>query len=146
MMKTIKCYVDGSYSPKSNFPDCAGWGVLFEDGEQKSGTTPHLGMNQVAGELEAVYQALRIAIRKEVHLVRIFFDYEGVHKWATKQWKAKNFTTKKYQDMFTIVGDTIIYGHENDDHKVEVRFIKVDASQNRADALATASLGIRSVH
>jgi hypothetical protein len=48
--------------------------------------------------------------------------------------------------MFTIVGDTIIYGHENDDHKVEVRFIKVDASQNRADALATASLGIRSVH
>lgn len=145
-MKTIKCYVDGSFSPKSKFPDCAGWGVLFEDGDAVSGTTPHHGMNQVAGEIEAVYQALRGAIRRKVKLVRIFYDYQGLPEWALRTWKAKNDITKRYQEMFTIANGKLLYGHENDDHKVEVKFIKVAPADNKADALATKAIGIESVH
>ncbi len=145
-MDTIKCYVDGSYSPKSVDSNLSGWGVVFEDGETLSGTIPHEGMRQVAGEVIATIKALRAAIRKEVRLVRVFYDYEGLPKWASKEWKAKNPMTKTYQDLFKQINGKLFFGHENDDHLVEVKFIKIDPAINRADALATKAIGIESVH
>lgn len=145
-MKTIKCYADGSYSSKGPFPDKSGWGVLFEDGQSFSGQVDWLGMNQIHGEVHAVLHACRVAMNMEVEMLRIFYDYVGLEMWAAQQWKTKNETTSAYQKMFRVINGKILYGHENDDHLMEVRFIKVPADQNKADALATKAIGINSVH
>ena len=47
---------------------------------------------------------------------RIFHDYEGISKWATKEWKCKNQYTKAYLEFIDsnpgIVSEFIhVYGH-----------------------------------
>lgn len=134
-MKTLRCYVDGSWSPKGNDPECSGWGVLFEDGTKLSGTVPHEGTRQIAGECEAVIEALGHASECSATQIVIFYDYQGLPEWATGTWKAKNEITKHYQKVVQISMQAIT-----------VKFVKVDASANKADALATAAIGINSVH
>ena len=173
-MKTMRCYVDGSWSPKGNNPEHAGWGVLFEDGTKLSGTIPHHETRQIAGECEAVIQALLrtfyIAVENYpnqgiVTTLVVFYDYQGLPEWANYIWKAKNNVTKRYQEFFTdpnkitaklelpmasfheLMVNNGAYAEGWYDHPtVLVKFVKVDPSQNKADALATAALGIKSVH
>lgn len=151
-------HVDGSYSPKSLTPTKAGWGVAVIEEEvtdketnivtikSLSGKVLHHGMNQVAGELTAVYHALREGIFREEKQIVICYDYSGVELWATRKWKAKNDITIRYQNLFKIDKERILYGHENDQYMAEVIFRKITAKENRADALATAAIGIKSVH
>lgn len=173
-MKTLRCYVDGSWSPKGNTPDRSGWGVLFEDGTKLSGTVLHEGTRQIAGECEAVIEALlhtfNIAVTNYPNqgittTLVIFYDYQGLPEWANHIWKAKNDVTKRYQDFFinpdeitaklplpmanfhTLMADNGAYAEGWYDHPtVLVKFVKVNASANKADALATAAIGIKSVH
>lgn len=155
MNKETIYHVDGSYSPKSLAPECAGWGVVVIEKTTKdketvvkslSGKVLHHGMNQVAGELTAVYHALREGIFREEKQIVICYDYSGVEMWANRKWKAKNDITIRYQNLFKIDKDKILYGHENDQYMAEVIFRKITAGENRADALATAAIGIKSVH
>lgn len=128
--------MDGSYSPKSNDESLAGWGVLFEHGDSYSGTIEHKGTRQIAGECEAVLEAVRTILdERDGEKLIIFYDYQGLPEWANGTWKAKNEITKKYQEE---VQEAMKY--------VEIKFIKIDAAANKADALATAAIGIQSVH
>lgn len=147
-MKTLRCYVDGSWSPKGNDPEYSGWGVLFEDGTALSGTVLHEGTRQIAGECEAVLEACEYALGNHADRLVIFYDYQGLPEWANGSWKAKTEITKRYQIMFTRLQGSVGFSRQVGDsiESMEVRFIKVYASANKADALATAAIGIKSVH
>lgn len=131
----MRCYVDGSYSPKSIDESLSGWGVLFEDGTELSGTIEHIGTRQIAGECTAVIEAITYALEQKASRLVIFYDYQGLPEWANSTWKAKNIMTKAYQDCVQSVM-----------RKIQLRFVKVDPAQNKADALATVAIGIKSVH
>nr|DAV25060.1 MAG TPA: RNAseH-like protein [Caudoviricetes sp.] len=72
--------------------------------------------NNIAGELSAAMHAICWA-RDNNYTCRIFHDYEGVGKWATKEWKRKNKYTKAYSEFIDsnpgIVSEFIhVYGHK----------------------------------
>lgn len=72
-------------------------------------------MRNVAGELSAAMNAI-CWVRDHDLKCRIFHDYEGIGKWATKEWKRKNEYTKAYSEFIDnnsgIVSEFIhVYGH-----------------------------------
>ena len=95
----VQIYVDGSYINGS-----IGYGaVIIHNGEvveELSGevTDPLFhNMNQVGGELYAVYRAVEWCHRKQIKEFSLFYDYEGIEKWATGKWKANKRSTHLYQ-------------------------------------------------
>ncbi|MBE2193410.1 MAG: hypothetical protein IAE83_04475 [Anaerolinea sp.] len=63
------------------------WGSVEQDVEQR----------QVVGELQATMQVLDWCEKNGILDVEIFYDYEGIQKWATGEWRAKNNATQHYQ-------------------------------------------------
>ena len=55
-----------------------------------------LNLRQVAGEIFAVQSALTWLVDNGVKRVQIKYDYEGIEKWATGEWRAKNQYTQSY--------------------------------------------------
>jgi len=95
-----------AYTDGSCIGDGIGYGVvILKDGEriaELSGTVsaPELqGMRQVGGELQAVYRALEWCRENGVDAVTIFYDYEGVEKWATGVWKPNTRATQSYANF-----------------------------------------------
>jgi ribonuclease HI len=74
------------------------------------------GMRQIRGELEAVEYAIEKAIEDGKKTIEIRYDYTGIEKWATGEWKANNSHTRRYQ-----------YRIEELKKKIEIKFHKVDA-------------------
>ena len=53
-------------------------------------------MRNVAGELLGALLATSIACKSGFSSVKLRYDYEGVEKWVTGEWKATNIYTKQY--------------------------------------------------
>ena len=92
-------YVDGSF-----YRERIGWGlVLVEDGlilEEKSGVcdlSPEEGSRQIAGEVQSVLEAVEYALDKGILSITIYYDYIGLEKWATGQWKAQSAIGQYYK-------------------------------------------------
>jgi ribonuclease HI len=97
-MPNYHIYVDGSYINGST-----GYGaVILKDGEvieELSGAVTDSTLaetRQVAGELRAVEEALSWCERNGVNEVSIFYDYDGIEKWATGAWKTNQALTQGY--------------------------------------------------
>lgn len=138
-MKTMVCYIDGSYKP--SYPTKVGSAIVIvkENGETEeiffSKDDEELAKQRnVGGELRSSMAAIKTAIDRGYDKVQINFDYEGIEKWHTGQWKAKNKYTQAYRD----------YCREMSKY-IEIEFIKVDAHSGvyyneLADYLAKKSL------
>lgn len=94
----FEIYVDGSF-----INGAAGYGaVVLRDGrvvDELSGAVDASEVNdtrQVAGELAAVKEALNWCRAHSVNEVSIYYDYLGIEKWPTGQWKTKQPLTKEY--------------------------------------------------
>ena len=66
----------------------------------------------------------------------IYYDYEGIEKWATHQWKANKEGTKNYQRFI-----------DQSKEIIDIHFIKVlahsgDFYNERADLIAKKAVGI----
>jgi viroplasmin and RNaseH domain-containing protein len=90
--------VDGSH-----INGATGYGaVILKDGEvieELSGAVTDSSLaetRQVAGELRAVEEALSWCKRNGVNEVSIFYDYDGIEKWATGAWKTNQALTQGY--------------------------------------------------
>ena len=130
----IIAYTDGSFNIKNN---TAGYAAIltFKSGHEKifsgSITDPKLtALRNVAGELQAVLEAVKAAETACADLV-VYYDYEGIEKWVTGEWKAKKEFTRKYRDAVLR-------------SSVKVEFHKVAAHtgveyNERADKLAKAA-------
>ena len=93
-------YVDGSFDvnlQKYSF----GCVILLEDGRiiERSGNGEEaelLAIRNVAGEMYGAMYAVQWALENGYSSVVLHYDYEGIEKWATGVWNAKNPHTQRY--------------------------------------------------
>lgn len=92
-----QAYVDGSYINGS-----VGYGavILHQNQEIKrfSGSVEHdVEQRQVVGELQATIQVLMWCEENNILDIEVFYDYEGIQKWAAGEWRANTGATQHYQ-------------------------------------------------
>lgn len=134
----LAVYVDGSFDEalkKYSF----GCIILLPDGREirKSGNGDNpetLAIRNVAGEMLGAMYAVKWAIKNHYNAMELYYDYDGIEKWATGAWRTKNHLTQKYAEFMRV--------HQN---YVDITFCKVRAhTGNRyneeADKLAKAAL------
>lgn len=123
-------YVDGSKLNGS-----VGYGVvILKNGEvltEIHDTVPEdyvQGTNQIAGELFAVRKAIEWCRENSISEVSIFYDCEGIKKWAVGEWRTRHPLTQEYAEFVRDSG-VVIDWHKVDSHTGEVW-------NDRADELA----------
>lgn len=128
-------YVDGSF-----LNGAVGYGVVIlrnnEIIKELFGLVPPVfvqGTHQVAGELFAIEKALEWCQKNSIGQVPIFYDYKGIEKWASGEWKAKQPLTQEYVRLVRNCGINICW------HKVNSH--TGDRWNERADELAKRGAG-----
>lgn len=134
----VIAYVDGSYNntiKKYSF----GCVILLPSGkiikESGNGDNPEsLAIRNVAGEMLGAMFAVKWALVNDYKEIEIRYDYQGIEKWVTGEWKAKNELTQKYASAMNKWKSSI-----------EISFQKVTAHSNNhfndeADQLAKKAL------
>jgi ribonuclease HI len=93
-------YVDGSYMKGKT-----GFGLVIVKGtkvvHEESGVLEEkeeLEQRQVPGEIEGVRRTIAWCSRKGVDAIAIAYDYMGLEKWATGEWKTNNRITRNYAE------------------------------------------------
>lgn len=131
----LEAYVDGSYN--SNGHVYGSGVVLLVPGMDKplqhklSGNESSFArMRNVAGEILGALEAVKIAQAVNCTKLVLYYDYEGIEKWVTGSWKAKQLPTIAYRD---IMQEAL--------QKMEIEFVKVaahtgDTYNELADKLA----------
>ena len=100
---TLTAYVDGSFDPSIG-KYAFGCILLTPDGEiireSGNGQDPEsLAIRNVAGEMLGAMYAVQWAINHGYPSLTIYYDYEGIAKWAKGDWKAKNKRTQQYAEF-----------------------------------------------
>ena len=132
-------YIDGSFNEMTKV---YGYGGFIMHNEKKyiikgSGNDKELAkMRNVAGEIIACQEAVKKAIELGIKNIDIFYDYSGIERWATGEWKRNRQGTKKYYEYMQSIKSII-----------EVNFKKVeghsgDAGNDEADKIAKEAVGI----
>ncbi len=132
-------YVDGSYNPKTTEFSCGM--VLFYKGDEvrfckKYDDEELAQMRNVSGEIMGAVSAMRHCIDNNIPALDIYYDYEGIAKWALGDWKTNKKGTISYKKFYDKIKDTLC-----------VNFIKVkghsgDTYNDLADSLAKQALGL----
>lgn len=133
-------YVDGSYNVKTKE---YGFGcVLIEDQKVvkelygRGNDENYASMRNVAGEILGSVCAMEYALNNDYEGVCIYYDYEGIEKWANGLWKANKAGTQEYQEKVKSYRQSL-----------KIAFVKVlahsgDFYNERADQLAKKAVGI----
>lgn len=136
--KKLLTYVDGSYD------DSVGkyaFGCVFILPDGRVYTRYGNGNNEqslqhrnVTGEMLGAMYAVRTAIKNQFSQVEVCYDYQGIEKWVTGEWRAKTELTQKYTKAMREWGKQIC-----------ISFTKVTAHTNveyneLADRMAKAGL------
>ena len=119
----LVAYVDGSYedSIKRYAFGCV---FLVPDGriflQYGSGNNEQsLQHRNVTGEMLGAMYAVKAAILGGYRRIQICYDYEGIEKWVTGVWRAKQELTAMYAESMREWGQSI-----------QIRFTKVPAHSN----------------
>lgn len=132
-------YVDGSYD-HSQLRYAYGCVLVLQDEEVTlNGSDNHedyVSMRNVAGEIMGSQQAILWAIENNYKKITIYYDYEGIEKWANGIWKANKLGTQRYKAFVA-----------EKRQEIEIAFQKVAAHtgvkyNEMADQLAKEALGI----
>jgi len=97
--KGIEIDVDGSFRNEKT----AYAFIIRKDGKEiKSGSGlveggEIEGGRQIAGELMAAVEAIKWCSENKIKEVRLYYDYNGIRKWALGEWKAKKSVSQNYQ-------------------------------------------------
>ncbi len=104
--REVIAFVDGSYSSDSDGKEKYSFGVFLITKEAEYSlykaivSNDYMVSKNVAGEIEGVRQAILWTIDNNKQKVKIFYDYEGIEKWAKKEWKAKTKIAQEYSKFF----------------------------------------------
>ena len=137
---TMLAYVDGSYNTQTQ-EYSAGVVALWQGEEttfSEKADDPELKtMRNVAGEIMGAQIAMKYAVAEGARTLVIYHDYEGVEKWCTNAWAAKQHGTQKYKAYYDQMAE-----------QLDIRFVKVkahsgDQYNEQADRLAKDALGIK---
>lgn len=136
--KALVAYVDGSFKEQAGRYSF-GCILLTPDGdvikESGSNNDPQsIQHRNVAGEMLGAMYAVKWGEMNGYRALRIYYDYTGIEKWVTGEWKAKTDLTKKYADYMIKMND-----------KINITFEKVEAHtgnvyNEEADRLAKKAL------
>lgn len=132
-------YVDGSYD-HSILAYGSGVVVLYNQKKytcSKMNNHPDLvEMRNVAGEIEASMIAMRFAKEHHCQHLQICYDYEGIEKWCTGEWKTNKVGTKAYKEYYLEMAQLF---------KISFKKIKSHSGNelnDQADELAKKALGL----
>jgi len=138
---TLIAYVDGSFDVATKQYG-SGIVLLYKDQKltfsEKGSDESLTSMRNVAGEIKGAEFAIDYASKSNYKKVIIHYDYEGIEKWCTSEWKANKEGTKAYRDFYINAVKNII-----------IEFVKVkahtgDKYNEEADILAKKSIGLYS--
>ena len=135
---SVVAFTDGSFDSEKN---AYGSGVcIFTPSENnvelsmKGNNQKYIDLRNIAGEIIAVLNAVDWAWKNGYDNVTVFYDYEGIGKWASGEWKAKKSLTDYYKRYI-------------DEKKeiINIEFVKVSGHSNnkyndRADKLAKSAI------
>lgn len=135
-------FTDGAYSQTKNK---AGYGVVLFMQRNKEiydkvfrwktqSHKPIIKLHNVGAECEAVKFIVSKAIEKNIQKITIFYDYEGIYKWLSREWKTNNEYTKNYVTIMTQYSQ-----------QIKIGFVKVKSHigiiyNELADEIATNAL------
>ena len=103
-------YVDGSYINRK-----VGYGVVLikkkklEHEWYGDVTTEFRHSRQVGGELYAVQKVVEWCQKENISEITIYFDYLGVQKWATGEWRTNLLLTSNYAEFIRNSGIRIYW-------------------------------------
>ena len=126
-------YIDGSFN---KYKKIYGYGGFINyKGEkyiiQGKGDDPNLvEMKNVAGEIIASQETIKKAIELGIKNLDIYYDYEGIERWAKGEWNRNKQGTKNYHEFFQKIKS-----------EIQINFIKVkghsgEKGNEEADKLA----------
>lgn len=134
-----KAYIDGSYDDKTKAYSFGGI-LIIDDKEytfkKKYENDEYIDLRNVAGEIKGAGFIINYAIKLGLKELNIFYDYLGIEKWYTHEWKANSKVAVEYSKFADSVKDKII-----------IKFHKVKSHTNDyyndiADKLAKEALGV----
>ena len=135
-----KAYIDGSFNSKTSV---YGFGaILIIDNKEyifKKGyeeIDEYTENRNVAGEIKAAGFIINYAFKQGIKRLHIFYDYQGIESWYTKEWKANTKIAQEYAKF-----------SDNMNGKIEVVFHKVKSHTNnkyndKVDKLAKEAVGM----
>ena len=135
----LVAYVDGSYE-HSIGKYAYGCVMVLPDGPVElngaDNDEDYVSMRNVAGEILGSEKAILWAVEHGYSEVIIYYDYEGIEKWANDIWKANKPGTIRYKQFVA-----------EQRKKIKISFCKVtahtgDTYNEMADKLAKDALGI----
>ncbi len=100
-------YVDGSFNKYTKTYGYGGVLIVGDDIEEfsKAGNDADTAtMYQIGGEILAACTAINMAKKRAIKNLTIYYDYEGIEKWATGQWKANKPKTQAYVNFIRKCG------------------------------------------
>lgn len=133
-------FVDGSHSLDADGKEKYSFGAVIITNESEDSlykafvNRDYMGFRNIAGEIEAVRQVISWAIDNKKTKIKVFYDYEGIEKWATKEWKAKIRLSQEYSKFFDEKSKLI---------KIEFQHVKAHSGvsyNEKADELAKKAL------
>lgn len=101
----VIAFVDGSFDDGKGEGSRYSFGlvIISTDGEFKFSHAfddeEYLGSRNVAGEVQGAKEAILWAILHGKSHIKLYYDYEGIEKWALKKWKANLKLTREYRDF-----------------------------------------------
>lgn len=134
-------YVDGSFNSSTNE---YGYGCVVIENQKvikemygKGSHEDYVSMRNVSGEILGCQVAIEYAIAQGYSKVYIYYDYEGIEKWAIGAWKTNKIGTIAYVKKI-----------KEYRQKIQIHFIKVlahsgDLYNERADQLAKKAIDIK---
>ncbi|MDR1052379.1 MAG: hypothetical protein LBL03_00570 [Endomicrobium sp.] len=126
-----EAFVDGSYYNK-----IVGYSSIIYLGNKIktkiSGTILNSKSRQIEGELKSVIETIKWCNKNIIKNIRINYDYLGIEKFATGEWKAKNKISIEYKNFINNSNINIEWRHINS-HTGNIR-------NNIADNLAKKAI------
>lgn len=139
-------FVDGSFNPSTGVYGFGGFLVdkynqpkhcytkleIAGSGDDAEMST----MRNVSGEILGCTAAIKLALELNIPEIDIYYDYMGIEKWATGEWKRNKEGTIAYYDFIQEVKN-----------KIKINFIKVKAhtgvpGNELADKLAKKAVNL----
>lgn len=135
----VTAYVDGSYNIKTK--EFSYGAVIFHNGREITMSEAfddpeNAAMRNVAGEIRGAAAVMLWCIENNIKKLDLYYDYEGIEKWCTGEWRANKSGTIAYKKQYDWIKE-----------RLDVKFIKVKGhSGNKyndmADRLAKNAVGI----
>ena len=137
----VIAFTDGSYS---NAEQTSGYGAIIMDSEQELASLQgavtlaedpeYVAMRNVSAELDAVKAAVTWAITHAKRKSTIYYDDEGIGRWADGSWRTNKELTRAYAGFIEDMAD-----------KIEIELIKVPAHSGvayneKVDELAKSAI------